>query len=474
MKARRLLLAAVGILFLAGCLPIVSPGPEQSASCPAGGPCDPANETAATFSAGNGVTSSTVVIAYNGPGGFSWSWSQDGATWNPCGSTRPGCGGPGATVPNAPGAVFFLGDSAIAADPSQPQVVVATNLANSPNSTVADRVVASLSFDGGRTFRSTVQVADDDCANGRQDQQAMAFDPTTVPATLWVTWRHAGSDTYGACVRGGTVNVAMSRIDWLGPSQEVENLDRTPFYGVGGLTVQAGDQAVTVVYSNTDHAFFDGSSDKQVRWFSVTSFNNGIDWGPSHEIYDSHGFEWAIFNNQHVNALRAFGFARDLGGDYWVALQDSRESIRVFHSADLGSSWTQVANPRFPSRELLFPALAADSVGQVGLSFHVSDSSGNNYSRWFVGGQGSFDPTSWSLPRQISAVQAAPPGTPGGTSFQNTSLSRRLGDYDGMTAVDPTQFPSGGATFVPAWTTFDPTGAGLSTVSVAYVTVLEP
>jgi len=442
----------IAVALLGGCDPAATPGSVQFVTST---PPEASSETSITFSPGSaGGPSGTVVVQFNdfaiGESVFGWSWSADGTSWNDCDATMSGCGGSGAMVPMAPNQQNWRGDPGIAADPSQPGVVVATNLANSSNDQGnPNMVVASLSFDGGRTFTSTLQVNDQSCSSGDQDQQAIAFDPTTSPATVWIAWRHngaagTGTGTYGACVRGGTVNTTTRTIDWLGDAQDVENLDRTPFYGVGGLLVQAGEGAVTVMYSNSDHIFDDCSSDKQIRWFTVTSFNDGVDWTASHEIYDTDSFDWCSFSGASQNGLRAFGFVRDPGGTYWAAVHDSHESIRVFMSDDYGFTWAAVHRELIsPSRSFLFPTLGADASGRILLSFYESDSTDTDVRRAVVAGAGFFDPTSWSgpAPTGVSPFFDAPSGT----------ANRAMGDYDSISAVNPATYPSAGGSFAIAW-----------------------
>ena len=211
----------------------------------------------------------------------------------------------------------------------------------------------------------------------------------------------------------------------------------------------------------------DCSVDRDVRWFSVTSVNDGIDWTPSHEIYHSTVFDWCVFQNRSENAQRAFGFARDPDGNYWAAVQDNSDSIRVFWSPDFGATWRRSAAFIAPlgAASVLFPTLAADADGRIGLSFYASEPTDEFIRRLFVGGMGIEDPASWSFAQPISPFFQVPdPGD-----------RRGLGDYDGMAVVDPSFSPNGG-TFVPAWTDARRTGPDplLGEIAATYVRVDPP
>lgn len=458
----------------------MTPQPEQFVDC-IGLSCQSARETSATSSAGNGVTTATTVVMYNdvpGPSFMGWAWSSDGTTWHQCNAASPGCGSGGGLVPRAPTQATWAGDPQIAADPSQPQVVVAANLANSIQNANADPdlVVVSTSLDGGRTFIQTQIASTGACAGGVQDMEAIAFDPTTSPATLWVAWRHVVNQlaTAGACVVAGHVDASTGAVLWTTPARQVPNLDhQDTLWGIGGVMIQAGDGIVTLAYSNTDHTFFNCEQDRELRWFTVSSGDDGATWGPNNLVHHTTSFEWCLFNNQILNTIRAFGFVRGVDGIYWMAVHDSHESIRVFESFDLGVHWVAVHRVLQPQGgSLLFPTLASDARGRVALSYSSATDFGDiSIARNLIASEGATGPAAWSAPLRISTITNAPPGMPGcpfpeTCNLNNTFLSRDLGDYDGMAAV-AADFPAGGAAFAPAWSTN--TFATFTTVQMAYV-----
>lgn len=435
------------------------------------------SETSMTFSSGGrgppgtGFLAPSTIVQFNDfskPSYFGWSWTSDGINWNYCNAVIPGCGGTGVPVPLAAGQANWRGDPGIAAASDQSGIVVATQLANSVgDSGDPNMIVASLSFDGGRTFTSTVHVNDAGCSNGDQDQQAVAADPTTQPTTFWFVWRHngaawTGGGTYGACVRGGTVNPVTRAIDWLGPSEDVENLDRTPFWGVGGLLVQAGRGALTVAYSNTDHIFDDCSAGKEVRWFTVTSTNNGVDWTPSHEVYDTQIFGWCAASDRLLNTLRAFGFVRDATGAYWMAVHDSPGTVKVFVSTDTGATWLESVTLR-TGNDLLFPTVATDFEMRDSVSVIGATADGTELIQRFastgrdVNGP-PVDRRWWGL-QSVSSSASVPAGM----------ASRGAGDFNGATGVLQIASPSSNETFAVAFTTMQP----IPRVTVVFIRVTE-
>jgi len=249
---------------------------------------DPSSETSVVWSLNQGPTDQTVVVGFNdyGVANLGWAWTEDigeapgERTWTYCNSSDPRflCGGP---VPLAPGQVNFIGDPYLAAANDNSGTVVYTQMADGPNQP-AGLIVAAISRDGGRTFANTVRVNDDGCSGGAQDQQAAAFDHTTSPPTLWVAWRHRNvtsiPGTYGACVRGGTVDPVTATVDWLGPSRVVSNLaTETTFNSIGGLYVEAGDGAVMVAYLQ-QYVCDLASPSVTARYWSNTTTDGGVSW----------------------------------------------------------------------------------------------------------------------------------------------------------------------------------------------------
>ncbi len=446
--------------------PLPSPGPEQLVD-------NNGDETSAGFApasvgeaAGIPVAfPATAVSSFNeftrpaGGGIFGYAWTVDGINWTSCNADQSGpC-----FVPKHPSQKNWRGDPAIAAAPQGGGIVVAANLANTTDdSGNPNMIVAALSFDGGRSYGNTQWVNGDGCTDGDQDQEAIAFDPTTTEPTVWIAWRHNGaaglSGTYGICVRGGTVNAAAHTIDWFGPSEEMQNLDRAPFHGAGGLLIQPAHDAVTVMYSNTDRAdtsIFCSTHDTQVKWFTGTTTDAGASWSSSHLVYDTQTFHWCTSGLHYQNGLRAFGFVRDSYGDLWAAVHDSPGTIRTFTSTDEGTTW--IANRvisviGFP--DLLFPTLAAGAGGRVGLTFYGSESAERTMRMFFTAkGYDPAQPQRWSFPLAYGNVFLA-----------SGLLSRSLGDYLGMTVVPSGSFHFGDdETFLPLYT--DGGGAGFQVSS---------
>ncbi len=296
------------------------------------------------------------------------------------------------------------------------------------------------------------------CDDGVQDQPAAAFDTTVFPPRLWVAWRHNGSGgTYGACVQYFDIDpIARAVIPSPNPPQEVQNLDRTPFYGVGGLIVRAQNSRVSLVYSNSDHHWdCPTSPDKEMKWFSVSSDDAGVSWTPSNLIRDTTTFAPCLAANNMSNEMRTFGFINDSSGDYYVALPVAKDQIEVWRSTTQGDSWlpgpvwTTFARGGSGSRAQ--PFLASDGASRLGLMYYETDTATDTR----------------VTPRLVAATNAASgfwdPPQAAGSSFvidtaagpcsQNTQQCRTLGDYAGIAArVKNTRGP----TYLPAWTAFPP------------------
>lgn len=170
----------------------------------------------------------------------------------------------------------LLGSPSVAADGRGNVVYV--GLADTDfNPNTAERVVAMISIDGGQHFNNMVYVNDDNgdsCNAGQQDLPHATFDTTVFPPTLYVVWRHKNSGHYGGCIRHGIIQsssilndagcpIPQSFISWEGgqngngKSKSIANMKQSCTglgcsVGQGGLMVQAGDGAVTVMYSGTD------------------------------------------------------------------------------------------------------------------------------------------------------------------------------------------------------------------------------
>lgn len=259
-----------------------------------------------------------------------------------------------------------------------------------------------------------------------------------------MAWRHNGSGTYGLCVRGFYVVPGQYAIEWLGPSYEVENVDRTPFFGVGGVRVRHHSDLLTVVYSNSDHDEFNGCpGGLEMRWFSNSSPDFGHSWSASHQIFDSHDFNWCFGRNTLTQGFRSFSFDVDFVGTYWAAIVESPNRIRVFYSIDR-TNW--VADTVFTTaavRTMGHPAIAGDGRGNIGLSFYETDTNNTpRVSRWFAARSSDLTQP-WSVALPIETTFDIPTAASG----------RGLGDYQGMSAVNPDLFPGAdGGTFFPVWT----------------------
>jgi hypothetical protein len=379
------------------------------------------------------------------------------AAWTQRNAVQPGAGGPGLTVPLAANQANWRGDPVMASVGNG--AVVSLNLADDiqQQGGDAEMVVASISVDGGRTFVSTVRAsnASGDCGGGSQDQPAVAVDNGTTPPGLWIVYRHRGSGigTYGGCVRCGTVVVAppaLPTINWFGSAVTVDNMDRDDeLYGQGGLLIVANSfgpnlTRITVMYSNTDHAFFDCSGGKNLAWDTVTSDNLGIDWHDAARITETNDFNWGSANCQVTNSLRDFWIAQDpVDGRYWAAVHENPTDIGVFYSPEPGGSWVRATTLRQTNRNLFQPNIAVDSLRRVVVTTFMTNATGTQIARFMAKSSTaatSGDPTSGWTP----LVGMDPFFAPGrGNSFAG-------GDYQSLIPVPPAALP-GSPGFFAAW-----------------------
>jgi hypothetical protein len=211
-----------------------------------------------------------------------------------------------------------------------------------------DQIIAVVSTDGGRTFNGdhVAIVNDGHCSGGTIDQPAASFDYTTEPPTLWVVYRHAVNPNAhdGACVRRGFLNSANSnRITWLDDSLDLQNFFGEGGSGIGSVRIQAGDGAVTVVYTNTDATpntnpgCFPGAPPTSLNSFAteaLTSFDNGHDWQTKSRLFHSDSWAACALSSkvQMGGPIRNFDFVRAPDGTSYVIAQYDQWRARLFKS----------------------------------------------------------------------------------------------------------------------------------------------
>jgi hypothetical protein len=225
------------------------------------------------------------------------------------------------------------------------------------------------SHDGGATFgAATNQVrsvtadgggAGQGCNNGPSRSPTVAVDMTTASAvfpnpptptpTFWVAWGHNGAGTFGGCVRtyqfdsSGNLSAAGAAaggftIDNMAPEALGDSQ--------GALIIQANDGMATVVYSNQDHVpstTADCGSDTSIGWGAVST-TNGDDWTDHSEVFHTSNFAWCTVtdgsafpgNPKVIKGRREFDFIIAPDGNSYVAINDAKDSIRLFMSTTRG------------------------------------------------------------------------------------------------------------------------------------------
>lgn len=336
--------------------------------------------------------------------------------WCSSGTPMP-CNGQTGGVCRAPGQRAWMGTASLVADARGNVVYVTLGDGDGDTSNGAELVVATLSLDGGATFgnapSASVVVNTAGCGTGIQDLPDATFDFTTEPATLWVVWRHKGASSFGGCVNHGVVDVVNQTIRMSAP-RPVGGMDREFFgnidAGQGGLRVQAGDGAVSVAFSNNDK-LEKCPKPTHMQWGTVTSFDYGANWSSHSIVHHTNRFPSCVLGGRVTNTLRAFDFVRAPDGNYYMAVQDDGDSVRLFYSANLGlrvptmpfektgpevwrelcsrkqpkasgepfTRWTDPGEPcpwaavrTIVGKSLLYPRLAADGNGRLSLLYYES------------------------------------------------------------------------------------------------------
>ncbi len=373
----------------------------------------------AYVSSSNGVgVPSTWLVAYN-DGGFGavypgtmpsgwpnspngWAFSiDDGTTWTRSNAYAVGSGGPVGwgpfhVIPPAPGqglqtvdsagntAPLWAGDPTVAVSPDG-TVVALANLALAKPGSSTDRVVVSLSYDGGRTFPQSFLVNDTGCYDGIQDQPTIAFDPARDVSSeqspeFWIAFRHSGvgAGFFGACARGARIDPDARTLSWLRPADAIDGLNRQFAQDVGGLVVQARAGIVSVMYADT--SFFgrggisscSGTSNGTVSWFINESTDNGDNWSNAEYIAGPATIQ--CFVSGVEVGLRSFAFAQDSSGMQYFAVpagSDGGRSVDIWRrDRAAGPASPLLFDARIHNRGsngIFFPTLAADSIGRIGL-----------------------------------------------------------------------------------------------------------
>lgn len=297
------------------------------------------------------------------------------------------CASPVGKIPNH---VSHKSNGGVASDGGKH--VVLAELVNTGGDTHAERVAVYLSNNNGTAFflPPSGEVNGSNCSGGTMDQVHVAFDLTESTPNFYVVWRHKDGGFYGGCFRKGMLVVDPMTLDatdvsWLTPAKDIgAMISEDSFSGQGGLLVQAGDGAMSVVYSTTGNIVdCPDTGHKGVGWEVVTTRNDGTNWTNSKRVFHSDNFVWCAFNAKMGKNFRDFSFVRAPdSGDYFVAVNDEKNSIRVFHSASQGWQWRQIhqiivndpgSDGGTAALSVLYPTLAVDGNGRLALFYYVSN-----------------------------------------------------------------------------------------------------
>jgi hypothetical protein len=375
-----------------------------------------------------------------------------------------GCGPGGGPVPLATGVrsgqnisqQTWAGDPVMASTrgaygPNDIVALVNMATSNYPGTNIDDMIVVALSFDGGLTFSQTIYANQGHCNDGSQDQPAIAFDTSNFPPRLLVTWRynaHPGQpdNSYGACTQFFDIDPNTHQV--FGQPQlpqEVQNLNRQPFRGVGGLAIQGLNGRISIVYSNTDYVPGCPSSPIDVGFYHVSSDNGGLTWSQSVLIRDATTFAPCVANNSVAQSQRVFGFVQD-SLYYHAAFPVSKTSIEVFSSSNKGNTWQlkkTISGGNIGSR--FFVSLASDATDRVAASYYETDAQTDTGIIPMIDGATSVLNNVWNGETTTGPSFLTDPGC---------IPCRTLGDYAGI-ASKPRQSRLQ-KTYLPAWISFPP------------------
>jgi hypothetical protein len=376
-------------------------------------------------------------------------------------------------LPLPSGITSFRGDPAIAAPRDGSGVVVATELLTDPTSNgEPESVGVILSMDGGRTFESVTVVNPDgpcgdvlgDVAIGRSDQQAIVWDDDID--VFYVAWRHSSNGlrgNYGACIRSGTVDRASRTIVWLDDAHSLGA--GGTFSRIGGVHLAAGGGDVMFAYTDPTDGL-SCSVNTRAQLVSRISSDLGRTWRLQATATVSNG--GCVGPSGFTASHRGFGVARGRGNQWWLVAQRDIDSLSVmaFNIGVGGPFWDIVRTDPWPAGEdvvgLLFPTIAIDDDGRIGVSFTTAASDGTFVRRFAGTAPGS----SFFLLDTL------------GAAFDPTGLGPRfLGDFDTMTSVPASDPAFAGATFLSVWAqteTLDADFGGVSEVVSQLVRVNRP
>ncbi len=415
-----------------------------------------------------------IARAVDGPGPLAWSLDDL--------STVPAAHGDPLDI-GSNTSTILLADGVLASTRSAPSggvdivayVTTAFGSDQTPTTTThlapvdPDMIVAIISFDGGVTFTQSVYVNEFHC-NGLTssvDQPSAAFDTTVFPPRLWVAWRWNAEartvlGTYGACTQFFDIDPIAKTVLMPLPRpkpQEVQNLDRSPFQGIGGLVVQAQSGLVSIVYSNSDHHYDCPSSTNEMKWLSVSSSDQGKHWTSSSLIRDTNSFAPCLANGNVENYKRTFGFINDAVGDYYVALPTAQDTVQVFRSIDQGTTWSppiHTLSGNVGSR--IHPTIASDGPGRIALHYYTTDIATDTFLTPVFIGSSNVALDFWDIERSVGPSFPIDHWTGCAADTAGNLLQcRTLGDYLGMgfkphgpiVRDEPPVF-----SYLPAWTAF--------------------
>jgi hypothetical protein len=448
--------------------------------------------------AGGTLDADILCVASNGS---QWTWSQDhGANWNVCNNITASCNGDGGTFPPDSGPLATVwtmqgSDQTIVAD--KLGHVVWVSMADNNSGCPARGVVAMVSSDGGKTFdfNNAVLVNDNTCSNGCQDQPDGAFDYSTSPPTLVISWRHAGAgngSANGACTRRYFINAS----NILQPMDDAYSVDNLGLDNIGAVRIRAGGGVMTIVYTtngNVPRCPNTGTTTEGVA--SLSSYDWGDHWTSPYTIFSGNSYTGCLLSGQVEQAAnpRNFDYVRAVDGTNYVVYQDTKSTVRLFMDTSYGampnelgaSTWrewcagtptadggptTNWLNPSVGStflcatpfytqgqasadagsgNSLAMPVLAADDQGRLATWFYEADSTDTLFHVHFRGNVSPRSPTStWT------DVDVSPNFMPGVCGPNCGNAFRALGDYEAMLVQGALRQPTCGdaGTFFPTWT----------------------
>lgn len=330
-------------------------------------------------------------------------------------------------------------------------------LGDSDRGHTGDGIVAAASFDGGLVWggdaHQVVMVNQGtgvcDIDNGHNygvDIPRITYDSFGGPSTFWVLWRGGPGDTL--CLRELHASPNTRQLTAPGPTIAVPSVHVPGEVGPGIIRARGG--VLYIVYPDRFNA--PCNTPGEMNWYSIVSTDRGVTWQTPRLVYSTSTYD-RCFASVHIpgggttyandGGNGTFGFDVTQDQTLWVVVHDARNHLRVLRSTDFGMGWTTIY--QLTSNDVGQPWLSVDLAGDVAVTYYRVTDSGTELDRRALVLNAAAN--TWALPTAISGAFSP-------SYFAGIGQNGLLGEYQGSTLVDPSQFP-GEPSFFAIWTERD-------------------